>query len=243
MGGTGAQQTQVPPAPGSRPLPFPRRAGARGPGAGRRREGGGGAAGRVPGPRSASERAHESPARPPRSPRSRSRPAPPALRDRPRLPPAASRGTGLPRVVPARLRAPRCPRGGRGSRGRPQPEGITRDRAVLAQKPDPAPWDADSREAPAFIMRRTYPLKRIMESDHPIQFKDCVSSKVTWPWKPVTVLWRGLNQHSWRDHMDKHSGQELRLLADSQDQPPDFMIAAEALANTSIMSHTYYFVL
>lgn len=51
--------------PGSRLLPFPRRASARGPRAGRRREGGGGAAGRVPGPRSASERAHESPARPP----------------------------------------------------------------------------------------------------------------------------------------------------------------------------------
>ncbi|XP_045325088.1 translation initiation factor IF-2-like [Leopardus geoffroyi] len=87
----GAPRRLQPGAPALVPTPSPGGR-ARGPGAGRRREGGGGAAGRVPGTRCASERAHESPARPPRSPRSRSPPRAACAPDQPESPTGGVRG-------------------------------------------------------------------------------------------------------------------------------------------------------
>ncbi|XP_019783418.2 uncharacterized protein [Tursiops truncatus] len=101
---------EAPPAPDSRPLlllPFPGWASARGPGAGRRPEGGdgGGAAGRVLRPRSASERAHETrgaPALPDgRGAHRPQRREPGSARGRAALasPPRAARTAGPPRAA------------------------------------------------------------------------------------------------------------------------------------------------
>lgn len=121
--------------------PFPRRASARGPRAGRRREGGGGAAGRGPG---AAERGGSERTSPRRACRSSPRAALPAARapgpgrGRPARCPRPAPGTASP---PSAARTagrphPRRPRTREaGSRGRPQPEGIARDRRSSPRHP------------------------------------------------------------------------------------------------------------
>ncbi|XP_060273484.1 collagen alpha-1(I) chain-like [Ovis aries] len=136
----GGRLGRMEPPPASRLFPFPRRAG------GRARAGSGEAARgqrrrRCPGPGAAerARRARPAAALARHSPRSRTREAPAARGrgDRTR------EGKGRPRVAPAGIPAPCGPRAPplrtreAGSRGRPQPEGIAGDRAVLAQTPAP----------------------------------------------------------------------------------------------------------
>lgn len=153
--------------PDCRLLPFPGWAGARGPGAGRRREGSSGAGGRVPGPRSASERVHKCPGLSPRSPRGRSRPAPPTLPDprgacrwRPRgpgrargraaraSPPSGSRpcvaSERRPDGATARSRGGRIP-GKQDPADARSPRESSETRRSSPRHPPPETWNADSR--------------------------------------------------------------------------------------------------